>query len=295
MSSQILVDWILASCTFVLFLAYHLYLFIRVRYWPLSTVIGVNHLTRRCWVEDIMLRNNGKDGILAVQSLRNGIMASSLLASTSILLASTLAGFAASSDKWTGLDVIVVSFGSASVTAAALLANNVTSPNPVGVPGTLDQDRIKLIAIKFLVLITTFLASFFCYSQSIRLYNHVTFLINIPLDKFHSIPKASLPSTSTDITNPNPIDSPLVISYSSPQKYINYVNLSLERAANFYTIGTRLYYLAMIVLLWLLGSVFMIVAVVLFTVLLVFLDRASFEDHQTAIAGVMPGVSSENI
>ena len=110
MSSQILVDWILASCTFVLFLAYHLYLFIRVRYWPLSTVIGVNHLTRRCWVEDIMLRNNGKDGILAVQSLRNGIMASSLLASTSILLASTLAGFAASSDKWTGLDVIVVSF-----------------------------------------------------------------------------------------------------------------------------------------------------------------------------------------
>lgn len=249
-----MLDWILSLISVSIFVLYHVFLGIRIRFRPLSTVIGLNHLTRQAWVERIMQRNQGQDGILAVQSLRNNIMAASLLASTAILLASTLAGFAASTDKWIGLDNIVFRWSAGDSPLHGLSD---------GKPPALDPLDAQMLAIKFLTLILTFLTSFFCYTQAIRLFNHVSVLINLPLDKF-----ASIESKHSSPAGGGP-----------PQRYMNYVTRRLEQASNFYTIGTRFYYLAMIFLLWLFGPVFMLLACCGFVIVFFFLDRASLEDR----------------
>jgi uncharacterized membrane protein len=270
-STEIAIDWALAAGTFVLFVAYHGYLACRVHWYPLKTVIGINHLTRRRWVYAMMRSPGHQHGILAVQTLRNAIMAASLLASTAILLASTLAGFAASSDKWTALDALLLSFSKAALSP--------TSDQPA-----LPRDKMQRIAIKFLILIVTFLASFFCYSQAIRLYNHVNFLINVP-EHISSNGDAS-PSEQAFLQCSGPVSSALpdgipplrespALSKATPASFIDYVADCLEKGANFYTIGTRIFYLAMLLLLWLFGAVFMLVASVFFLIILFFLDRTN--------------------
>ncbi|TPX62290.1 hypothetical protein PhCBS80983_g00532 [Powellomyces hirtus] len=62
---------------------YHLYLFRCVHKTPGRTVYGLTKAARRVWVAAIMFRKNE---ILAVQTLRNWIMASSFLATTAVLL-----------------------------------------------------------------------------------------------------------------------------------------------------------------------------------------------------------------
>ncbi|CAL9091931.1 unnamed protein product [Musa acuminata var. zebrina] len=71
-------------------LIYHLWLWHKVRSQPLSTIIGINSAGRRFWVLAI-IKDNEKKNILAVQTIRNTIMGSSLMATTSILLCSGLA------------------------------------------------------------------------------------------------------------------------------------------------------------------------------------------------------------
>uniref|UniRef100_A0A803PR72 Uncharacterized protein n=1 Tax=Cannabis sativa TaxID=3483 RepID=A0A803PR72_CANSA len=69
---------------------YHGWLLYRVIYHPTKTVIGVNAIHRRYWVR-AMMEDVSKNGVLAVQTLRNNIMASTLLASTAIMLSSLIA------------------------------------------------------------------------------------------------------------------------------------------------------------------------------------------------------------
>jgi uncharacterized membrane protein len=69
--------------TFMILLTYHVYLFIRIRRAPLSTAIGITNHVRHKWVQSVM--QNGRD-ILAVQTLRNQVMAATFLASTAILI-----------------------------------------------------------------------------------------------------------------------------------------------------------------------------------------------------------------
>ena len=74
---------ILVLSALVLILTYHGYLYCRVRRHPLQTAIGITNHARQMWVEGVM--QNQRD-ILAVQTMRNQVMAASLLASTAILL-----------------------------------------------------------------------------------------------------------------------------------------------------------------------------------------------------------------
>jgi len=60
--------------------AYHLHLFIRVRRNPMGTAIGITAYARRLWVKEVMQK---KRDILAIQTLRNQVMAATFLASTS--------------------------------------------------------------------------------------------------------------------------------------------------------------------------------------------------------------------
>ncbi|CAM8989918.1 unnamed protein product [Rhodiola kirilowii] len=57
---------------------------------PSDTVVGLNAINRRFWIR-AMMEDVNKNGVLAVQTLRNNIMASTLLASTAIMLSSLIA------------------------------------------------------------------------------------------------------------------------------------------------------------------------------------------------------------
>lgn len=250
----VFLDWLLAVIATTLFAVYHGYLMLRIRRRPLSTVIGVNHETRARWIQAILQRLEGLDGLLAIQTLRNNIMAASLLASTAVLLASTLAGFAASADTWTGLDNIV--FGWTRPPASPLDSSASTSPSSA---------VARLLAIKFLTLILTLLISFFCYSQAIRLYNHACILLSLPRSVLAGLPMS--PSDNQHVSQPYDQDGPQL------QLCGIYVTRVLARASNFYTIGTRFYYLAMLFLLWLFGPIFLLVACVLLILGFFFLDH----------------------
>ena len=49
-----LLDAILVPTGVAVMFAYNLSFYLRVKYYPLSTVVGVNHLNRRAWVAFIM-------------------------------------------------------------------------------------------------------------------------------------------------------------------------------------------------------------------------------------------------
>ena len=71
--------------------AYHLHLVYKVRHKPLTTVVGITKHVRGKWVKNVM---DERRDILAVQTLRNQMMAATFLASTAILISLGLLGVA---------------------------------------------------------------------------------------------------------------------------------------------------------------------------------------------------------
>ncbi|KAI8611797.1 hypothetical protein BC830DRAFT_1139637 [Chytriomyces sp. MP71] len=138
--------------------AYHVWLIHIVRTQPEKTVYGLNLHSRKAWVAAIM---KGKKDILAVQSLRNLIMAASILASTCVAI---IFGF------------------------IAFLATVVSHPdtvngsiNPLGSQFGFVLD--ELFGAKVMGLLVIFCIAFFCFAQAMRFYNHVGMVININLSE----------------------------------------------------------------------------------------------------------------
>lgn len=144
-----MLEIITVSISFLILIAYHVRLASRVRNEPLQTAIGIMNLSRRRWVESIM---KDKRDILAVQTMRNWVMAATFLASTSILISLALINAAI---RPLGIDEIA------------------TSLNLVG---TANQ---TLFTVKLIVLLLLFFVSFFNFTIAIRYYNHAAVTINI--------------------------------------------------------------------------------------------------------------------
>ncbi|XP_021274382.1 uncharacterized protein LOC110409380 [Herrania umbratica] len=145
-------DCALVPIGILLMLAYHLWLLYRIVKHPTKTVIGVNAINRRFWVR-AMMEDVAKNGVLAVQTLRNNIMASTLLASTAIMLSSLIAVLMTSS------------------------SGNRSSWFMFG-------DRSNLaFSIKCFSILVCFLVAFLLNVQSIRYYSHASILINVPVKK----------------------------------------------------------------------------------------------------------------
>ncbi|XP_059304416.1 uncharacterized protein LOC132056303 isoform X2 [Lycium ferocissimum] len=89
MEKQVL-DYVLVPVGLVFMVVYHVWLLHRILKHPSRTVIGINSINRHFWVR-AMMEDPSKNGVLAVQTLRNNIMASTLLASTAIMLSSLIA------------------------------------------------------------------------------------------------------------------------------------------------------------------------------------------------------------
>jgi len=103
------------------------------------------------------VKDVSKNGVLAVQSLRNNIMASTLLASTAIMLSSLIAVLMSGGHG--GKTVVYEVFG--------------------------DRSEFGL-SIKFFSILVCFLLAFLLNVQSVRYYNHASILINVPFKKVSS-------------------------------------------------------------------------------------------------------------
>ncbi|KAK7854775.1 uncharacterized protein LOC111997764 [Quercus suber] len=188
-------DVILVPLGFLINIAYHFWLWHKVRNEPLTTIIGTNARGRRYWVSAIM-KDNDKKNILAVQSLRNTIMGSTLMATTSVLLCS----------------------GLAAVISSTYSVKKPLNDTVYGAHGEF------MVALKYVTLLTIFLFSFFCHSSSIRFINQVNILINTPTDPMSTVTPA-------------------------------YVSELLEKGFLLNTVGNRLFYVALPLLLWIFGPV----------------------------------------
>ena len=144
---------VIVAITILILISYHFHLAYKVRTSPLTTAIGITNQLRRDWVQTIM---EEKRDILAVQTLRNWVMASSFLASSAILISLGIIGTAFRLDKIAETSHSINIWGDASET---------------------------LWLIKLMILIVDFFFAFFNFTLSIRYYNHASFAINVPTAK----------------------------------------------------------------------------------------------------------------
>ncbi|CAL1354629.1 unnamed protein product [Linum trigynum] len=144
-------DYVLVPLGVLLMLLYHAWLLFTILRHPTRTVIGINAQSRHQWVHALMT-DPLKNGVLAVQTLRNNIMASTLLATTAITLSSLIS-------------VFVSSTSSATNSVSKLVYGNKTS---------------FVSSVKYFSILLCFLVAFLCNVQSIRYYAHVSFLATVP-------------------------------------------------------------------------------------------------------------------
>ena len=206
----------LVSClvSISLIVAYQLYLKHKETRNPAYTVAAVNIMARTAWVETIM--REGKD-ILAVQTLRNSTMAATFLASTSVLLI---------------IGVLTLSGQEAKLESTWHSLNVIGAKHP------------ELWLAKLLLLLLDLFIAFFSFSMSIRVFNHVGYMINVPIALNH---KAISPA---------------------------HVATHLNRAGKFYHIGMRAYYYSVPIVFWLFGPHFMLITTVALLMVLYRIDRA---------------------
>ncbi len=196
-------DLMAFAASTVLIAGYYAFLWTRARRDPHYTIHGVNATARTLWVYDVMAHRN-KD-VMAVQSLRNFVMAASFMASTSVLLilgTLTLSGQAESlSQTWHAVNI-----GGSAAPQAWI--------------------------IKVMCLLTTFIVAFFAFAMTIRLLNHVLFMINVPDAEKHS--------------------------GLSPR----HVAHRLARAGHYYSVGTRAFFVAIPLVFWLFGPLYLLLATI---------------------------------
>ena len=211
------VNWteiIFPGLAMVSILIYHVHYYFLVKHSPMQTAVGITRYLRTFWVETVMEQ---KRDILAVQTLRNWVMASSFLASTSILI---------------GLGMLSYIFQHKSISELPFSYD-------------LIMDSLKNFDIlKILLLFMIFSFAFFNFTLSIRYYNHVNFMINVPLDRDEMIT-------------------------------VGYVTTTLNLGMIHYTLGMRAYYLSGPFFLWLFGPIWMFLGSILLLIVLYKIDRTA--------------------
>ncbi|RYR58163.1 hypothetical protein Ahy_A05g023832 [Arachis hypogaea] len=269
-------------------ICYHIWLWHKTRTHPFSTSIGINANARRFWVP-AMLKDIEKKNILVAQSLRNLIMGSTLMATTSILLSAGLAAVISSTysvkkpldditlgrwlknfqekpiwklhhefsarfrsvprrNSWSGLipsrwlknfqekpiwklhhefsarfrSVPRRNSWSGLIPSVFSRGNCVLFPTRI----TYGAHGEFMVALKYVTLLTIFLFSFFCHSLSIMFLNELAILICTPQE-----------ALSKSMVTPE------------------YLNEILEKGSILNTVGNRIFYLALPLLLWIFGPI----------------------------------------
>ena len=213
--THFMTDFVAFALSAAIVSAYYIFLRFKVRKDPTYTIHGVNALARVLWVENIM--SDPAKGIVGVQTLRNFIMGSSLMASTAALLIMgtlTLSGQEEHiAQSW-----------------------HVLSQN--------GNFSAELWIIKVMLLLVVFIVAFFAFVMSVRLTNHVVFMLYIPEHNAHHnlSPKA--------------------------------VGWRMQRAGSMFAIGMRAFFFAVPLVFWLFGPYFLLASSIGLVITLYRLDRS---------------------
>ncbi|WP_296818193.1 DUF599 domain-containing protein [Thiobacillus sp.] len=190
----------------------------KVRENPTYTIHGVHELARRLWVANIM--RNPAQGIMGVQTLRNWIMGSTLMASTAAILI---------------IGTLTLSGQAESITRSWHVLSMTSS------------HAAELWIVKVMALLITFIVAFFAFAMSVRLANHVVFMINVPeFEAHHNL---------------------------SPES----VARRLHRSGTMFSIGMRAFLFAIPLVFWLFGPYFLVAASIGLIIALYRLDRSESE------------------
>lgn len=199
----------------IILIAYHFFIRYKTKKNPAYTIQAVNVIARTAWVENIMQKSGHE--VLAVQTLRNSTMAATFLASTAVFLIIGVLTLSAQSDKvegvWHALNVV-------------------------------GAKQADLWLTKLLLILLDLFVAFFSFSMAIRIFNHVGYMINVPL------------ACNFKMICPS------------------HVAIHLNRAGKFYSIGMRAYYTVVPMVFWLFGPHFMLLSTFLLIAVLYNLDRA---------------------
>lgn len=127
---------------------YHIFLFLMVWKKPLLTAAGQNGLVRKAWIAAIL--EDRKD-VLAVQTLRNVMMSSSLLATTALTISTIIAAFFIRGPEGTSKIV------------------------------EMSDETSEMFSVehKLFSMILLFMLSFFSYMQSVRIHSHAGYMFGI--------------------------------------------------------------------------------------------------------------------
>ena len=137
-------DLIAALASIGVIVSYQAWLRRRVRTDPSRSVHSLNRLARAAWVEAMMA--DPGNGVLAIQTLRNSVMASTLMASTSVLLIVGTLGATADPARFSAL-----------------------------------WPHAPLV--KLLSILVTLFVSFFFFAMAVRSFNHVGYMITVPRER----------------------------------------------------------------------------------------------------------------
>ena len=139
------------SICLVLIVLYYLYLWQRTKRAPDSSAHSFNAKIRERWVQMILTSSNN-NSLLAIQTLRNSVMAANFMASTAILL---IIGTLTSSEKL----------------SQWLLQSNL--------PDLIPAYSNELSTLKLGLLVVDFFIAFYSFSMAIRFFNHVGYMIGL--------------------------------------------------------------------------------------------------------------------
>lgn len=103
-----LTEIIILLLTGLILLIYHLHLVHKVRTSPMLTAVGITNQLRRDWVQTVI---EERRDILAVQTLRNWVMAASFLATTAIFISLGIIGATVRAEKFTEISDALNIFG----------------------------------------------------------------------------------------------------------------------------------------------------------------------------------------
>ncbi|BAU02511.1 hypothetical protein LR48_Vigan307s000500 [Vigna angularis] len=132
-------------------LIYHVWLWYKVRTQPSLTMFGIDADGRRLWIPAI-IKDIEKKNIVAVQSVRNMMMGSIFMANTSIVLCCGL---------------------------GAMISSTYRVKKPL-IDSVYGGQGEFVVALKYAIIFTTFLFSFFFYSLSVGFLTQLSILVCLP-------------------------------------------------------------------------------------------------------------------
>uniref|UniRef100_A0A0E0FRB9 DUF599 domain-containing protein n=1 Tax=Oryza nivara TaxID=4536 RepID=A0A0E0FRB9_ORYNI len=245
-------DFVLVPLGLAVLAVYHLWLLYAVLRHPTRTVVGLNAIARKRWVT-VMMANTEKNGVLAVQTLRNNIMASTVLATTAITLVS----------------VISVFLGATAGRSPASPSSS-SSGAPLLVYGSKTGE---VFAVKYLAISLCFMLAFVCNVQAIRLYAHASFLLGLP-------PVAGAGAGEGE-------GEAAAAAAVAREEFAAYVARTVNRGSHSWSLGLRAFYASLALFMWTFGPIPMLACSVLMCGLLYFLDTT--RERAAAVAGIHHG------